>query len=125
MRVVAPPQRPSAAILYSNPLGCPCTLSGDLHGGHTKYQKSQSNCACAVAITVYVLQRDKRCVCERIPSFHGIRLLDQTNSQTVCLLYREKRGLYRVHTYTHTHTHTHTHILCRILETIKIGQMLQ
>ena len=30
--VVAPPQRPTAAILYSNPLGCPCTLTGDLHG---------------------------------------------------------------------------------------------
>ena len=30
---VAPPQRPTAAILYSNPHGCPCTLSGDLHGG--------------------------------------------------------------------------------------------
>ena len=29
----APPQRPTAAILYSNPLGSPCTLtlSGDLH----------------------------------------------------------------------------------------------
>ena len=32
MWVVAPPQRPTAAILYSNPLCCPCTLSGDLHG---------------------------------------------------------------------------------------------
>ena len=32
MWVVAPPQRPTAAILYSNPHGCPCTLSGDLHG---------------------------------------------------------------------------------------------
>ena len=32
MRVVARPQRPTAAILYSNPHGCPCTLSGDLHG---------------------------------------------------------------------------------------------
>ena len=30
--VVAPPQRPSAAILYSNPHGCPCTLTGVLHG---------------------------------------------------------------------------------------------
>ena len=45
--VVAPPQRPTAAILYSNPLGCPCTLTGDLHGEikapknrieHLKYQ---------------------------------------------------------------------------------------
>ena len=32
MQVVAPPQRPTAAILYSNPLDSPCTLSGDLHG---------------------------------------------------------------------------------------------
>ena len=30
--VVAPPQRPTAAILYSNPHGCQCTLSGVLHG---------------------------------------------------------------------------------------------
>jgi len=30
--VVPPPQRHTAAILYSNPLGCPCTLFGDLHG---------------------------------------------------------------------------------------------
>ena len=32
MWVVAPPQRPTAAILYSNPHNSPCTLSGDLHG---------------------------------------------------------------------------------------------
>ena len=32
MWVVAPPQRPTAAILYSNPHDSPCTLSGDLHG---------------------------------------------------------------------------------------------
>ena len=32
-QVVAPPQRPTAAGLYSNPHDCPCTLSGDLHGG--------------------------------------------------------------------------------------------
>ena len=30
--VVAPPQRPTAEISYSNPLGSPCTLTGDLHG---------------------------------------------------------------------------------------------
>ena len=30
--VVGSPQRPTAAILYSNPLDSPCTLTGDLDG---------------------------------------------------------------------------------------------
>ena len=42
MRVVAPPQRPTAAILYSNPHGCPCTLSGDLHGLSVLHGKLQN-----------------------------------------------------------------------------------
>ena len=42
LKVVPPPQRPTAAILYSNPLGCPCTLSGDLHGLSVLHGKVQN-----------------------------------------------------------------------------------
>ena len=40
--VVHSPQRPTAALSYSNPHGCPCTLSGALHGLHVLHGKVQN-----------------------------------------------------------------------------------